>query len=210
MDGDFERAHAAFEECERLNQEMGITVHSAARDREADVALLEGDPPAAERLLRESVEQLEAMGDRLHLPVIFGLLARAVLAQGRAEEAGRLTETAERIAARDDVSPQVYWRATRARVLAQRGDAAEAERLAREATALAADTDWLVGRAEAAEALAVALAAAGREDDAYQESTAALLLYEQKGARVLADAARSALVEQRRRGIAPLAADKRR
>jgi hypothetical protein len=108
------------------------------------------------------------------------------------------------------VSPQVSWRATRARVLALRGDAVGAERVAREATALAADTDWLLGRADAAEALAVALSAGGREEDAYQASIEALLLYEQKGARVLADAARSALVEQRRRGVEPLVVDKRR
>lgn len=209
MDGDFGRAHAAFEESERLFEEMGNTVHSAARDREADAAMLEGDALGAERLLRESIQRLEAMGDRLHLPVILGLLARALLAQGRVEEADELTDTTEQLAARYDVSAQVSSRATRARILAHRGDGAEAERVARKATELAADSDWLLGRADAAEALAVAHAAAGHDEAAYQASAAALSLYEQKGARVLAVAARSALHEQRRRGLHAHVVDRR-
>jgi DNA-binding SARP family transcriptional activator len=208
MDGDFDRAQAALEESERLFDEMGNTVHSAARDREADAAMLEGDVLRAERLLRESIERLEAMGDRLHLPVILGLLARALLAQGRLEEADELTDTTEQLAAQYDVSAQVSSRATRARILAQRGDAAEAERVARTATEIAADSDWLLGRADAAESLAVAHAAAGRDADAYQASAEALSLYELKGARVLADAARSALHAQRRRGLEPSVVDR--
>ena len=209
MDGEFGRAHAAFEESERLFEEMGNTVHSAARDREADAAMLEGDELRAERLLRESIERLEAMGDRLHLPVILGLLARALLAQGRVDEADALTSTTEQLAAHYDVSAQVSSRATRARILAQRGEAEEAQRIARKATELAAESDWLLGRADAAESLAVAYAAAGRDADAYQASVDALSLYEQKGARVLADAARAALHDKRRRDRGPRVADRR-
>lgn len=207
MDGDFDRAHAAFEESERLLEEMGDTVHSLARDREADVAMLEGDPLEAERLLRGSAERLQALGDRMYLPVILGRLARAVMAQGRTREADELTRATEAMASLYDVSPQVSWRITRARVLAARGDAAGAERMAREATAQAAGSDWLIGQADAADSLAAALAAAGRDEEAYRAAATALSLYEQKGARVLADAARSALHERRPRGRKPRVAD---
>jgi hypothetical protein len=70
----------------------------------------------------------------------------------------------------------------RARALASRGNAAAAERLAREAVELAAGTDWLIGRGDAAFTLGVALFASGAETEAYQAWSDALSLYEHKGA----------------------------
>jgi tetratricopeptide (TPR) repeat protein len=196
MNGELERSRAVFEECDRLLDEMGETIHSAAQDREAEAALLEGDPARAERLLRNGFERLEAMGDRAQLSLIATLLARAVEEQGRADEALELTLVGERFAIQEDVCAQVIWRMVRARALAASGGVPEAERLAREAVGLAATTDWLVGRGDAAWTLGVVLLAGGAEEAAYQAWSDALSFYEHKGA-VLSVASTRAAIDGR-------------
>ena len=121
MNGELERSRAVFEECDRLLDEMGETIHSAAPDREAEAALLEGDAVRAERLLRDGFDRLEAMGDRAQLSLIATLLARAVEEQGRADEAFELSLVGERFAIQEDVCAQVIWRTVRARALALPG-----------------------------------------------------------------------------------------
>jgi DNA-binding SARP family transcriptional activator len=182
MNGELERSRAVFAECDRLLDEMGETIHSAAPDREAEAALLEGDPVRAERLLRAGFERLEAMGDRAQLSLIATLLARAVEEQGRVDEAFELSLVGERFAVREDIVAQVIWRTVRSRALAARGSLADAERLALEAVELAGGTDWLVGRGDAAWTLGVVLFATGADAQAYQAWFDALSFYEQKGA----------------------------
>ena len=193
MNGELDRSRAVFEECDRLLDEMGETIHSAAPDREADAALLEGDPVRAERLLRAGFDRLEAMGDRAQLSLIATLLARAVEEQGRVDEAFELSLVGERFAVREDICAQVIWRTVRARALAARGRLAEAAALADEAVALAAGTDWLVGRGDAAWTLGVVRLAGGSEAEAYQAWFDALSFYEQKGAVLSVRAIRGAI-----------------
>jgi tetratricopeptide (TPR) repeat protein len=185
LDSDLERANAAFEACARVLAELGETIHSAAKHREAEAALLAGDPARAEQLLHETIERLQAMGDRSLVSVALPLLAQAVEQQGRTDEAYALSLRSEEQASRLDFLAQVHWRTVRARVLAHREQHADAERLAREAMALADSTDWLLGRGGARETLGAVLSAAGREDDAYQARIDAISLYERKGARLL-------------------------
>ena len=45
MNGELERSRAVFEECDRLLDEMGETIHSAAPDREAEAASSRAMPP---------------------------------------------------------------------------------------------------------------------------------------------------------------------
>ena len=77
--------------------------------------------------------------------------------QGRLREADALTREVEAAASADDVPSQIAWRSVRARVLAARGEHADAEVLAREAVRLAARTDDLRGHAEALLDLAAVL-----------------------------------------------------
>jgi DNA-binding SARP family transcriptional activator len=202
MNGELERSRSVFEDCDRLLDEMGETIHSAAPDREAEAALLEGDPERAERLLRHGFDRLEAMGDRAQLSLIATLLARAVEEQGRTEEAFELSEVGERFAIQEDVCAQVIWRAVRARALASRGSTADAERLAREAVALAAGTDWLIGRGDAAWTLGVALFASGAEAEAYQAWSDALSFYEHKGAKLSVASMKAAIAARTASGAA--------
>ncbi len=182
MNGELDRSRAVFGECDRLLDEMGETIHSAAPDREADAALLEGDAVRAERLLRAGFDRLEAMGDRAQLSLIATLLARAVEEQGRIDEAFELSLVGERFAVREDICAQIIWRTVRARALAARERLDEAAALADQAVALAAGTDWLVGRGDAAWTLGVVRFAGGSDAEAYQAWFDALSFYEQKGA----------------------------
>jgi hypothetical protein len=97
------------------------------------------------------------------------------------------------------VQSQGQWRSIRARVLARRGDGAEAEAeaesLARESVAILARTDWLVHRAESLAALAEVLRAGGRTQEAAAALREALALAEQKGDLVNAARLRASLEE---------------
>ena len=193
MNGELDRSRAVFEECDRLLDEMGETIHSAAPDREAEAALLEGDPVRAERLLRAGFDRLEAMGDRAQLSLIATLLARAVEEQGRSDEAFELSLVGERFAVEEDIVAQVIWRLVRARALVARGTLEEADRLAAQAVELAAGTDWLVGRGDAAWTVGVVQFAAGHDAAGYQSWFDALSLYERKGASVSVRAMQAAI-----------------
>jgi len=87
----------------------------------------------------------------------------------------------------------VQWRSVRAKLLARQGELERAEALAREAVALAAETDFLVLRADALMDLAEVLRAAGRDDEAVPCVEQALELDEQKGNIVGAERGRSSL-----------------
>ena len=83
-------------------------------------------------------------------------------------------------AASDDLVTQVLWRQVQALVHAHRGEHAEAERLAREAVAIAERTDGLNYQGDAFCDLAEVLAAAGRTDEAAEALEQALERYERK------------------------------
>jgi class 3 adenylate cyclase/tetratricopeptide (TPR) repeat protein len=163
-----------------------------------DVGWLEltnDDPIAAEQALQEGVERLERLGETIFLATTQAFLARALERQGRTEEANAAAAEAERNAGGRMVPPMVYALIVRAKVAARRGDALEAERLAREAATLAETTDFTHLRGEALENLAGILKAAGRSDDARSLLEQAVGLFDAKGAPVYARSARRDLEE---------------
>jgi hypothetical protein len=76
------------------------------------------------------------MGERGHRATLATFLGEAAYAQGHFDQALRLTEEAEAFAVADDFDAQGRWRATRAKLLARRGQFSAAARLAEEAVAL--------------------------------------------------------------------------
>ena len=131
MRGNFERGRELYRRALATFADLGLHVDAATVSLSSGrVELLAGDPAAAERELRRGYEEFTRLGERYLLSSVAGLLAEAVFAQGRIDEADALaTETAE-LAAEDDVDAQMLWRLTRARVLASRGEHEEAEMLA--------------------------------------------------------------------------------
>jgi tetratricopeptide (TPR) repeat protein len=189
---DHERARTAFAECDAVLAELE-SIHSAMRSREARAALLEGDPVSAEGILRDAVHRLQAMGERGFSPVVDGLLARALEAQGRDREALQVARRARRLAMPSDLVAKLDWRVACVRILVRRGRLAAATRLAEEGVRLAAVTDSPLFLGEAHLTLGSVLAASGREGQAYQAYANALTQFERKGAAALERVARSAL-----------------
>jgi len=130
------------------------------------------------------------------------LLGRALLDQGRFDEAARFAQIGKEDSDIDDIAGDSEWRAVEARVLAARGELKTGETLARDAVELAAATDYLEFHAYARLALAEVLEKAGRYDEAASELHEALGLYEQKESVLAAERVRAKLRELAREPLA--------
>jgi hypothetical protein len=148
-----------------------VTAASAA-ETYGIVGMLAGDPAAAERELAAGYDALEEMGETQNFPDLAAKLADALYEQGQDDRALELSEVSERATAPDDLSAGVQWRGVRAKLLARRGDAETAEKLAREAVALADETDFPILRADALMVLA---------EVAGEDRAPAIALYRAKG-----------------------------
>ena len=153
-----------------------------------------GQPAAAGQVLQRACEALAQIGERNFYSTLAALLARAVEAGGGPdEEVERHCEASRAAAGNEDVISQVLWRATMARVLARRGAAEEADRLAREAVVGAERTDLLNLRGDALLDLAEVLRLAGRQAEAAEAGREALRHYQDKGNHASAAQARAVL-----------------
>ncbi|MDQ3894056.1 MAG: tetratricopeptide repeat protein, partial [Actinomycetota bacterium] len=146
----------------------------------ADVARYAGDHAAAARLLRRGCERLEAAGNIAELSTYAPILGRELCALGRHEEAEPLARRGRELGDEHDVMTQVLWRQVQALVHASRAEHDEADRLARDAVAVAERTDGLNLQGDALCDLAEVLAAAGRIDEAAAALEQALERYERK------------------------------
>jgi class 3 adenylate cyclase/tetratricopeptide (TPR) repeat protein len=164
---------------------------------EAFAELSAGNPEAAETHLRAGYDRLERQGDKAFLSTTAAHLGEALLALGQLAEAEHFTEVSEKLGASDDFSNEVYWRRIRSQVLTARGELEGAERLAREAVELAAQTDWLDLHASALVQLGNVLDLRGCREESIAALEEALRLYERKEHLVGAATARERLAELR-------------
>jgi tetratricopeptide (TPR) repeat protein len=163
MRGDFARARELYTRARELFEDLGLAVFAASVSIQASsVEMLASDPAAAERELQRDSETLTALGEKYYLPVLTGLLAQSVYAQGRSAEAAEISRIAEELAAEDDVEAQAMWRAVRAKVLTEEGEHEHAERMAREAVELLRQTEATVKLADTLLDLAEVLIASGQ------------------------------------------------
>lgn len=150
------------------------------------VDLVADQPVDAEVVLRRAYDGFVARGVGADAAQAAALLARAVLAQGRVDEAIALTEDSERLAG-VDLKAAIAWRAVRAEALARHRRPSEALENASAAVALADATDALIDQADAHLALALVLREAGDARAAEQEARRAVDLYGRKGATARVD-----------------------
>jgi tetratricopeptide (TPR) repeat protein len=194
MVGRFDLARQLLATSNAVYADLGLTLNAATSQNEAVIELLAGNPAAAESSLRSGYRALEEMGERWFLSTTAAFLGRAVLEQGRDEEADDLAKMSAQLAANSDVLSQILWRGVRAQVLARRQLVEEAEKLAREAVMRAESTDFLNHRADALLVLSQVLEASRREGAA-AAALEALRLYELKGNVVAAATTRLRLDE---------------
>jgi tetratricopeptide (TPR) repeat protein len=194
MKGDLATSDRLLTEASELLDDLG-GLGSGVSHLEAFARLLAGRPELVEERLRADVETLSSMSEGSVLATTTALLAQAVYDQGRLDEAGELALNAAQGAAEEDMLTQTTWRAVRAKVLAQRGDCAEAETLAREAVALLEPTDLLSQRGDAMLALAYALRVCERLEEADSATRDGLAMYELKGNQAAAERSRSLLAK---------------
>jgi tetratricopeptide (TPR) repeat protein len=198
MQGRFEEARELLAEARAILEDLG---------RRTDVVtlafwtgtleLLAGDPVAAERDVSAAAEALEAAGEKGWLSTMATLLAEALCAQGRLDEAEAAVAKSRDATTTDDHSAQALRRAAEAKILARRGKFDEAEKLAREGVDHVNRTDELNNWGLVRESLGEVLSRAGRADDAAEALRDALDVFERKGNRVAAARVRGRLEELR-------------
>jgi class 3 adenylate cyclase/tetratricopeptide (TPR) repeat protein len=154
----------------------------------ADVELLAGNLEEAVRLVTEGQRRYEEMG--IADPTILPFLAFALWVAGKWEEA-------EDPAVRAIAGGHPLWRmvaqSVLARVRARQGRGEEAQQMAREALETARNTDYLGFQGRTAMGMAEVLEILGRDEEAIAFRQEAVRVFEQKGAVVWADRARSHL-----------------
>jgi DNA-binding SARP family transcriptional activator/tetratricopeptide (TPR) repeat protein len=181
MTGDFDQARRLVCEGNDVLGELG-RMESAVSHHEALVELLAGQPQVAEARLRDGYEELTRMGgDGALLATTAAMLAQAIYAQDRFDEAGELCDLSARTAPPEDLVTQVIWRGVQAKILARAERHEEAERLAREGVALVERTDLLNHHGDALLELAAVLRLGGREPEAEAAVRAGRELHERKG-----------------------------
>jgi class 3 adenylate cyclase/tetratricopeptide (TPR) repeat protein len=182
MRGDFDRARALMAASAKRMDELGQRLLAAGAAMEAaDIELDAGNVVGAAEIAVAGCARLEELGERGWLSTLAGQAGQALYALGRIDEAWHWTEVAEQAGAEDDVITRLLILQVRAKVLARRGDHAEAERVAREAVQLSEETDMLSEQGDARVDLAEVLTLAGRRDEAAEALAAAEALYTEKG-----------------------------
>jgi predicted ATPase/DNA-binding XRE family transcriptional regulator len=158
-----------------------------------EIELIAGDPAAAEGYFREGYEAFRAMGERGYLGHLAGLLAEALYAQGRLDEAQEMTEEAEATAGPSEDEARVVWQSTKAKVLARRGQFHAAKQLIAEAEAVISPTSWAINQAAVLMAKAEVSWLAGAPDQAAASLRAALQIFEDRHVVPLAEQVNAAL-----------------
>ena len=111
-------------------------------------------------------DEMVAAGDRAFSATVAGNMADLYVEIGRIDEADRYASAAISGLGDDDVEARAQGLAAMGRVHAARGNFDAAERIAREAVAMAETTDYIHRRGAVTEHLAAVLAAAGKRAEA--------------------------------------------
>jgi tetratricopeptide (TPR) repeat protein len=200
MQSHFDVARELVSRAKALAEEHGQSslLYTHIRPAAAYVEQLAGNIVEAEQELREACEATERIGETGFLSSLSPVLVDLVLMLGRDEEAWELTERwrPDRMTVPEDVDAQAGWRRVRAKALARRGELAEADRLAREAVAMLAASDYLDAHASAVADLGEVLHLAGKLQESAAVSAEAIRMYEEKGNIAVASARRAALAER--------------
>jgi tetratricopeptide (TPR) repeat protein len=196
MSGRIDEAREHIAETRDLARDLGLTWQAAVQELLSGyVELMAGDPVAAERDMRTAQQAFREIGEGWFLSTAVVDLPRAVYEQERYDDAFALLGAIDEEPAPTDCEWRIKRTGIPARLLARRGRVEEAESLAREGVAVAADSEFVVLHAEVLLDLADVLRRAGRPDEGVGAAEEALRLSERKG-NVVAAASARAFVEE--------------
>jgi tetratricopeptide (TPR) repeat protein len=138
MLGQFDEARALLDRVQAELAERGATVPRGLHlaHSSVDIELLAGNLGKAVEDGENGCRLLEEAGQVSWLSTAEGKLAQAHYMLGELDRAEAMAARAAEHGAKEDAITQMLWRQVRAKVLARRGDLAEAELLAREAVAI--------------------------------------------------------------------------
>jgi tetratricopeptide (TPR) repeat protein len=204
MLGRFDEARAILAETrtELAERGGGVLLANITAFESVLVELWAGDPAAAAEFGAEGWRLYEELGERGFLRIAAANLARALYALDQLDEADAWADRAAelsgaseplRLGATDSPWNEVPWRQVRAKVLARRGEHAEAERFAREAVALCEGSDDLNAQGDANGDLAEVLLLTAKTHEAASAFAQALERYERKENLVMAERTRDRL-----------------
>jgi len=192
MEGRFDEARASVARAAAIMQDLGWSLRAAFTSETAGfVERLAGDPAACERELRGGFALIEKLGEQGFLSTVAALLAHVILDQDRTGEAQEFVAASEAAAAEDDVATHILLQSARARVLARRGMAGDAEQLSSAAVREAEGSDDVNSHADVLTHRAEVLRRAGDPAGADEALARALELYESKGNAAQAEPLRS-------------------
>ncbi|MGB2951866.1 MAG: hypothetical protein WBB74_00580, partial [Gaiellaceae bacterium] len=196
MRGRFDEARTEIERGRGVLQDLGQRVHWAGVAMVAgDNELRAGDPRAAEAILRSGFDVLNESAETGYVASVRGLLAHAMLDQGRNEDALRIADETRQMSAPDDFEPHARASAVRAGALVRAGDLEGAEAAIAEAGEIATPTEYLPLRIFVALVRAGVEHAAARPEREREALEEAVRLSELKGDVVSGEAARARLAE---------------
>jgi DNA-binding SARP family transcriptional activator len=193
MSGRFDEARRHINESRALARDLGLIWQASVQELLSGyIELMAGNPVAAEREMRAAAAGFREIGEGWFLSVTAVDMLRAIYEQGRYEDAFALLESVD-----ETPGPDCEWlvkrRGVPAMLLARRGQLEEAEALAREGVAVAADSDFVVLHADVLLDLAEVLELAGRPQEAREATAEAVSIYERKGNGAAARKARGLL-----------------
>ncbi|HEU5213987.1 MAG TPA: BTAD domain-containing putative transcriptional regulator [Gaiellaceae bacterium] len=197
MRGQFDDARQLVSKARRLYTDLGMAAAAEANAGTiaAQVEVLAGEHAAAEEILRATCASLERMGDLAYLATRAAELANVLWHRGCDLEAEDWVSRALELGASDDIPTQILWRCAAGKLLAHRGEVAEAQRLVGDAIRLSDTTDALNYQARARLDLARVLGIASRLVEASAAAEAAIEIFDRKGNVAEAERARALLAE---------------
>ena len=196
--GRFDEARSIISEARTKQAERGrdLLLANLTAFESVGVELLAGNPAAAVEFGEEGCRLHEELdSERYFMANAYGQLAEALYQLGRLDEAEATIGRALELDSSEDLWAQAVRKQVRAKLLARKGGHVEADRLAREATALADVTDNLERQGNAYADLGEVLLLGGKPDEAALALQQALDRYDRKGNRVMAERTRARLEE---------------